>query len=96
MLTVEEELIYLRTMHELEDGMADEKQADDKKAAEVKDTPAAVVKSGVELLEARVTELENVVHQLTLHTLSSTDHPGVLAWLEKIGARIKAAVEKVL
>jgi hypothetical protein len=42
-------------------------------------------------LEARVTELETVVQALA-HTADSSVHSVVLPWLEKISARIKAAL----
>ena len=59
-------------------------------------TPAAAdpVQTAVASLEARLTELENVVHALA--PIAHGDHHGViLPWLEKIGARIKAAVESL-
>lgn len=45
-------------------------------------------------LEARVTELEDVVHKLAPE-IPTAGHGVVVAWLEKIGERIKAAVEKL-
>lgn len=60
-------------------------------------SPPAVdeVAHSIQGLETRLTELENVVHSLA-HMADPSTHGVVLPWLEKIGARIKAAVEKVL
>jgi hypothetical protein len=54
------------------------------------DVPAAIA-----ALETRVTELEAVVHTMAQGN-PYAGHGVVVAWLEKVGARIKAAVEKVV
>lgn len=75
--------------------MADEKKTDPKSTpAGVPTTPAAVVDPW-QALEARVTELENTVHTLAQYSRGA-EHPGIVAWLKKVGARIEAAVEKVI
>ena len=49
----------------------------------------------VRALKARIAELEKVVHTLAAYSRAH-EHGVVVAWLEKEGARIKAAVEKAL
>lgn len=58
-------------------------------------TKEAAVDASIAALEVRVTELENVVHALAPYNRNA-EHPGVIAWLGKVGARIKSAVEKVV
>jgi hypothetical protein len=63
--------------------------------APVGSTPHAVgdvVSTSVASLEARLTELENVVHAIAPYSRNAA-HSGVVKWVEKIGARIKAAVK---
>lgn len=49
------------------------------------------VTESIAALEARITELENVVHKLA--PIAPAEYHGViLPWLERIGARIKAAL----
>ena len=57
--------------------------------------PVAPVSAANDALEARVAELEAVVHVLAT-AVSGHGHASVLAWLGKVGARIKAAAGKVL
>lgn len=45
-------------------------------------------------LEARVAELENVVHAIAPYSRNA-EHNVVVAWVQKMGARIKAAIEGV-
>lgn len=54
-------------------------------------TFAETAAKSIQALEARVAELEAVVKTLAEHSRAST-HGVVVAWLEKVGARIKAAV----
>ena len=52
------------------------------------------IQASIAALETRVTELENVVHALA--PIAHADHHGVIIpWLEKIGTRIRAAVEQL-
>ncbi len=46
-------------------------------------------------LKARVTELEAVVHTLAQNN-PNAGHGVVVTWLEKVGERVKAFVEKVV
>lgn len=52
-------------------------------------TPA--VDPVVAALEARVAELEGVVHAIARYSRNA-EHGVVVTWLEKMGARIKAAL----
>ena len=56
------------------------------------------VSSEMTSLAARVTELEDTVHALTQHSFNSghawAHSAAVIAWLEKVGARIKSAAGK--
>jgi len=45
-------------------------------------------------VESRLTELENIVHTLATFSRASEQH-GVVAWVKKIGARLKADVHKL-
>lgn len=57
--------------------------------------PPVAVPLAPESIEDRLAALEAMVHELALHTLSASTHPGVIAWMKGIGAKIKAEVEKV-
>lgn len=59
--------------------------------------PQDSVAASIAALEMRIVELENVVHALgTSAYYAEHGHGVILPWLEKIGARIKSAVEKVV
>ena len=64
-------------------------------AVPVGSTPTAAeditVPTAIALLEARLIELENVVHAIAPYSRNA-EHSGVVKWVEKIGARIKTAV----
>lgn len=54
--------------------------------------PVDPVQTSIAVLEARVTELENVVHALA--PIAPPEHHGViLPWLDKVGKRIQGLVE---
>lgn len=57
--------------------------------AALKDDPEAAMTA----LEARLTELENVVHQVVGQ--NNPHHGAVTSWLKKMGAKVTAAVKKL-
>jgi len=46
-------------------------------------------------LEARLTELENVVHGLVPNVQHSAAHSGISAWFAKVSTRLAATVKKL-
>lgn len=72
--------------------MTDEMTSQDPATETSKETSKVdVVAEANAALEARVAELESVVHALA-HMADPSTHGVVLPWLEKIGTRIKAAL----
>jgi hypothetical protein len=59
--------------------------------AALQDDPEAAMTA----LEARLTELENVVHGLVPNVQHSAAHSGISAWFAKVSTRLAATVKKL-
>lgn len=64
--------------------------------APAKAAPPVAVPAAPESIEDRLAALEVMVHEIASHTLSASTHPGVIAWMRGIGAKIKRDIGRVL